>query len=115
MVVHEFVCFEPVQKKSTSSASSRQFVKRLEDTIISRSEVLQNAVSAADGSPVVHLPLPFNTSGRFFDVWMKVSNVTDIDRQNALKNVSLPQLLNGLKVRARLRCWCTTTYLCVLK
>lgn len=93
MVWHEFICLEP----ASSSTSSKQFVKSLEDTVISRSEILQNAVNAADGLPVVFL-LPGR--GRFFfDAWTRTIQDTVEQRNNTLQNFSISQLLTGLKVR----------------
>lgn len=102
MVLHEFVCLEPGGDKTV--ATTRKFVKLLEDTLVCRSEVLQNAVDASSGAdgPVV-LVLPSRDGRRngtcFFSAWKKLLTENKTEWNQTLKRFSLPLLLSGLKVR----------------
>ena len=95
MVRHEFICWEP-----KAGSGCKQFAKSLEDTVISRSEILQNAVNVADGLPAV-LVFPLGCH-RFFDThWTKTVQSTPEQRSKALQKFTINHLIAGLKVLFR--------------
>lgn len=91
MVCHEFICLE-----ARSGSGSKQFAKSLEDAVISRSAILQNAVNVADGLPAV-LVLPVGCR-LFFDAWTRTIQGTPEQRSRTLQKFPIKHLLAGLKV-----------------
>lgn len=95
---HSFLCRVPLPVNSWLANAQRflLFNKTLDANIVSRSTVLQNALSNSHDDGAI-LVLPSGAGPGFFDAWAQLASTEATYK--SIVGFSVPELLAGLKVR----------------